>query len=120
MSWMCWVQREVKNNLYGGQFVFYDNSGYVKKSGKIGTGYYFDNTATGERYQIVIYGDLSGEGNINLNDKKALVNHLLGKNNLGDTYFKAADINGDAHLDLKDYVAMDSYLKGEYKIDQHR
>ncbi len=111
---------DMKNNLYGGHFLFYDNAGYVKKSGKIGTGYSVENTDTAEKYRIIIYGELSGEGNINSVDKKAMANNLLGKKHLDEIYTKAADINGDSKLNLKDYVALDSYLKGEYSIEQNR
>ena len=49
-----------------------------------------------------------------------MANNLLGKKHLDEIYTKAADINGDSKLNLKDYVALDSYLKGEYSIEQNR
>lgn len=110
----------IRNNMQGGTFVFYDSKGYVKTSGKIGTGNYIENVDTGERFYILIYGELSSEGNINSSDKKALVNHLLNKQPLDGLYLKAADIDGDSQVSLKDYVALDSYLKGEYRINQNR
>lgn len=110
----------VRENIQGGTFTFYDSKGNLKTSGKVGTGTVIENTDTGERFCIIMYGELSGEGNINTSDKTSLVNYLLNKQSLEGVYLEAADINGDSKVNLKDYAAFDAYLKGEYNINQKR
>ena len=109
-----------KGHMQSGEFVIYDRNGYVKNSGSIGTGYTIEDISNGEKLQVVVYGDLRGEGSINSSDKKALANYLLKDTGLEGCYYQAADINGDSQVNLKDYVALDRYLKGEYKINQNR
>ena len=111
---------EIKNNIRGESFTFYDNKGNIKKSGVIGTGSIIENTETKERFCVIIYGELSGEGNINSVDKTVLANHILEAAELEGVYLTAADINGDSQVNLKDYVALDSYMKGTYSINQNR
>ena len=110
----------VKERVQGGELTFYDSSGNIKSGGKVGTGNIIESKELGSRLCVIVYGELSGEGNINSSDKKALVNHILNKQTLSDVYLEAADINGDTHVDLKDYVAIDRFLKGEYEINQKR
>lgn len=100
---------------------FFDKNGNIKSSGVIGTGASVQpGENIEEKYYLVIYGDLSGEGNINSNDSKILVDALLGKKSLDGVYFQAGDVNGDSKVDLRDYVALDNYMKGQYKIEQKR
>ena len=110
----------VRDNISGGTCKFYDSKGNLKTSGKVGTGNVIENADTGERFTVIMYGELSGEGNINSSDKNILVNYLLKKQNLEGIYLQAADVNGDSQVNLKDYAALDSYLKGEYNINQKR
>ena len=113
----------IRNNIDSGgaALSFFDKNGSVKTSGVIGTGAGLQvGNNTDNRYYLVIYGELSGEGNINSSDKKILVNTLLGKQGLNGVYSMAGDVNGDSSVDLRDYVALDDYLKGQYKIDQKR
>lgn len=111
---------EIKNNIRTENLTFYDSKGNIKKSGVIGTGSIIENTETKERFCIIIYGELSGEGNINSLDKTVLANHILEAKELNGVYRTAADINGDSQVNLKDYVALDGYMKGNYSINQNR
>ncbi len=71
------------------------------KSGKLGTGakVYF---AQGNVSTIIIRGELTGEGNINSRDIKAILNHLSKKELLQGEYLIAADVNGDRCVTTKD------------------
>lgn len=71
------------------------------KSGKLGTGakVYF---ADGNETIIIIRGELTGEGNINSRDVKAILNHLSTKELLKGDRLIAADVNDDGVVDTKD------------------
>lgn len=71
------------------------------KSGKLGTGakiYFADNKIT----TVIIKGDLTGEGNINSRDIRAILDHLSTKELLKESYLIAADINSDGKITTKD------------------
>lgn len=71
------------------------------KSGKLGTGakVYF---AQGDITTIIICGELTGEGNINSRDIKAILDQLSKKEILKGEYLIAADVNGDGKVTTKD------------------
>ncbi len=75
--------------------------GNIIKNGKVGTGtrVHFEN---GEFISLVILGELTGEGNINSRDTKALLNMLCGKETLTNSFYEAADINSDGEINTKD------------------
>lgn len=101
---------------------FTDSNGGVKTSGTIGTGGAVNFCGSGKTltYTIIIYGDLTGEGNVNSNDKNRLYDHLLGSSVLRGEELEAADINDDGCADLRDLVALSQYLNGKYQITQRR
>lgn len=101
---------------------FYDYNGNAKTSGTIGTGGKIDiiTNETILHFNIIIFGDLSGEGNINTKDKTLLYKHLLGESQLDGCSFDAADLNSDYTVDLKDLVAMNNYFNNKYKLTQNR
>lgn len=112
-----------KNIQYGSYSIsFCDYSGASKTSGNIGTGSIVTFTGGGQTksFTIVVYGDITGEGNINTRDKTEMFNYLLGISSLNDICIKAADINNDAESDLKDLVALSKHLDGNYEIKQNR
>ncbi len=75
--------------------------GTVIKSGKLGTGATVKLT-TGETITVVIYGEVTGEGNINSRDLKALLNHLSRKEYLSGSFLSAADADNDGEITTKD------------------
>lgn len=114
---------QIKNNIQYSNYTlsFLDHNGNTKNSGSIGTNAVlkFDGKAT-HTYTVIIFGDLTGEGNINSSDKKQLVSHLLGIEQLSDSYLSAADITDDNSVNLKDLVALSQYLSDSYEINQKR
>lgn len=108
-------------NMQGYSLTFNDHNGSSKSSGVIGTGAnIFFYGPDSKMYHLVVFGDLSGEGNINSRDKSMLANHLLGKEKISDESFASADVNDDGICDLKDLVALEEYTNGQYSINQSR
>jgi len=74
-------------------------------SGKLGTGATFA-LSTGEVITVVIYGELTGEGNVNSRDLKALLNHLSRKELLQGSFLISADLDSDGLITTKDLLML--------------
>jgi beta-N-acetylglucosaminidase len=112
----------IKNNVGSRATVeVKDESGRVKADGEfIGTGNMINikNTAGAADYTYVLYGDLTGDGEINSADLLKLRLHLLGTNTLSGAYVKAANPNKDAEINSADLLKIRQYLLGTASIDQ--
>ena len=112
--------KSVKGFKNNGKYIYLDSSVTVsafkksvgglnvdfptKYSGNIGTN---TDVIIGKRgYQFVIRGDLTGEGNVNLNDERAMFKRLLGVEKLRGAFKKAADLNGDGKVSNADLVLL--------------
>lgn len=79
----------------------------VRKSGNIATAMTADfSLGDAVSFELCVGGDLTGEGNVNSKDRKALLDFLLGSWNLTGAYLCAADINIDNSVDLLDAVTI--------------
>lgn len=87
----------------GNKVAVYDASGNLKKT-----------------YDIVIYGDINGDGAVNALDMIKLNRHILGKGTLTSAYLEAADANrkGDGGNAL-DMIIMNRHILGKSKISQN-
>ena len=117
--------KEFKNNIsyntekYSIHFINYSNSAVT--SGIVGTNMKVilkENDKTRCEYTIVIYGDLTGEGNINSRDTNALLNYLLGKTSLEDPCLLAADINHDNVVNTLDLLLLEKYICDSIPVPQ--
>ena len=84
--------------------VFYKHSGERYDSGRLGTG--MKTVLPDGTYAVVIYGDVTGEGNVNSRDLNACLDHLLGTPLASGAYTAAADVSGDGAVDLKDALIL--------------
>ena len=87
----------------GNKVAVYDASGKLKKT-----------------YDIVVYGDINGDGAVNALDMIKLNRHILGKGTLTGSYLEAADANrkGDGGNAL-DMIIMNRHILGKSKISQN-
>lgn len=87
------------------------------------------NLATGDKitiklgddiktYEVVIYGDVNGDGVIKATDYVKIKNHIMGTNGLTGAYQKAADVNKDGAIKATDYVLVKNNIMGTYTISQ--
>ncbi len=117
--------KEFKDNIlyntekYSIHFINYSNSAVT--SGIVGTNMKVilkEKNKTKCEYTIVIYGDLTGEGNINSRDTNTLLNHLLGKTSLSGPYLLAADINHDNVVNTLDLLLLEKYIYDSIPVPQ--
>lgn len=89
------------------------SDGSVKKT-TFATGDTLEITSGNETktYNIIIYGDLNGDGVITLADLLAVQKIILEKSNLSGAYLKAGDINKDGSVTLVDLLAVQKHLLG--------
>ena len=69
-------------------------------------------------YNIVIYGDVSGDGNISAVDYVLIKNNIMGKRSLDNAYKEAADVNRDGVISAVDYVKIKNSIMGKATINQ--
>lgn len=98
------------------------NGGFEKTDGIICTGdrvYIYDlNSAVSASYDIVIYGDINGDGTIKSTDLLAGQRHILGLKQLTGAYLEAADINHDGTIKSTDLLAGQRHILGIKNISQ--
>lgn len=104
-----------KSNVsYGENSIqFTNHNNQIKTSGTIGTGWRVDFSGNGRTvsYYIIIYGDLTGEGNINSRDITALSNYLVEKSEFSKYQLYASDINEDGISDSLDLLLIRKMIK---------
>ena len=75
--------------------------------------------STGETYTIVIYGDLTGDGEIDSADLLRMRQQLLGKVTLSGSYLEAAHVyNRSGDVDSSDLLRLRLHLLGKTSINQ--
>ncbi len=91
-------------------------------TGVIGTGnklvLYMENGNVLRSYDIVIYGDVTGDGAISLTDIVRLRQYLLGNRKLEGAYVEAADCTKNGDVGLADIVRIRRHLLGLIVIEQ--
>ena len=75
--------------------------------------------STGETYTLVIYGDLTGDGEIDSADLLRMRQQLLGKVTLSGAYLEAAHVyNSSGNVDSSDLLRLRQHLLGKTSINQ--
>lgn len=94
-------------DLLGGDkdnFFVYDANSKKVTSGQLGTG--MQVSFRSQSYTLIIYGELTFEGNINSRDLKLMMKFITGEITPSDLQFKAADINCDGNITVKDLLLL--------------
>lgn len=111
-----------KIDNYNGAYSKILNKNGNEKDGLVGTGdILITYNSSGEeisRYEIVIYGDVNGDGEIDLFDFAQIKRSILGIADPSGIYWKAADCNRDGELDLFDFAKVKRYILGIGSINQ--
>lgn len=75
-----------------------------------------ENGAVKRSYDIVVTGDVNGDGKINITDMIAVKSHILGKSLLTGTQGVAADVNGDGKINITDFIKVKAAILKKDKI----
>ena len=95
-------------------------SGKKKTSGKIGTGDIVKITVSGNTstYNVIIFGDVTGDGVINALDLLKIQKHIIGASSLKGAFLQAANIKRSGGLSALDLLKVQKFLMGAAKISQ--
>ena len=96
-----------KNNIY---VCDPEMKGTLTSPQTITTGNNILNFSTGETLQIVVLGDIDGNGKINVADMTVMKNIINGSSNISGANLKAADIDRDGDVDVADMMALKNMI----------
>lgn len=82
----------------------------VKDSERIATGQVI--TALGNKYTVVLYGDINGDGKVNIIDCTTVKRALQGIINIDKAYEKAAYVSMRNKISINDYTRIKRYIQG--------
>lgn len=107
----------VKNiTIKNGGKVVITNAAGIERSGDIATGdvitVYSSAGAKLSSYNIVVKGDIDGDGKVDILDIVRIKNQMLGNTKLDGAYLSAADMDNNGSVDLMDIVKAKSLLLG--------
>lgn len=92
--------------------VLTDKDGNTLSGGdKVGTSAIL--TADGETVEVVIYGDIDGDGVVNNKDAAIIARYISGKESLSGAFETAADVNGDGEVNNRDAAFAARFLVGK-------
>lgn len=97
----------------------YKGNAKVENTALIGTGMIaciMDGNKITKKYTVIITGDTSGDGKINITDMIAVKANILKKTMLAGVYSKAGDVNGDDKINITDFIKIKATLLGKDSI----
>ncbi|MBR3965167.1 MAG: hypothetical protein IKJ80_07150 [Clostridia bacterium] len=105
---------EIYSLLANDDVVIKDAKGNVVTDGKVGTGYTVTSTVNGtsETVDVVVVGDINGDGNVASADVLTLTSALISGKQLNGAYKAAADSNGDGAVTSTDILHLSSKVRG--------
>lgn len=116
---------EFKKNLQAsnGEAIVVQKADGTLQEGAVGTGnkvVIIDSTGIAKAtYQVVVYGDVNGDGNIFATDYRIIKNQIMGdKQLLFDLYKKAADVDRDGNVYATDYRLIKNHIMEVSEISQ--
>lgn len=71
-----------------------------------------------KEYEIVIYGDVNGDGKIKATDYVLIKNKIMGSITLSGAYLEAADVDHNGQVKATDYVKIKNMIMGTGTINQ--
>ena len=97
----------------------YNGNTKVDNNALVGTGMtvcIMDGSKVAKKYTVIITGDTSGDGKINITDMIAVKANILKKSTLTGVYSKAGDVNGDSKINITDFIKIKATLLGKDSI----
>ena len=106
---------------HGGATVKLLNKNGAEQTGVVCTGsilQVFDGTTLVTSYEIVIYGDVSGDGYVNTLDAIKVNRYTIGLGTLTGAYLEAADASRDKNVNTLDSIFINRFSIGVVTINQ--
>lgn len=97
------------------------NQDGTEHTGLVATGNILAISAEGmeaKKYEVVVSGDINGDGRISNADQVLLQKHILGIEKQKGCYKKAANVSGDGGITNKDLVLLQKHILGIARIGE--
>lgn len=107
---------ELRNKFYklGHEVAVTDSNWNSKVSGKLSTG---DKLSIDNKvYEIIIYGDSTGDGVINSKDLLSIQKYILGQKEFSGVFKESSDVNKDGAINSKDLLRIQKAILGLAEI----
>jgi len=117
---ISFIKNKIANANDNAKIELRDSINNEKNSGKLSTGDKVIVTI-GEQtkeYEVVIYGDANGDGEINAIDYVRIRKYIMNTVNLSGSYIESSDVNKDGNVDAIDYVRIRKYIMNTANIEQ--
>lgn len=88
----------------------------VKNYDIASTGYTITDKKNSKEYNIVVLGDINGDGEVRATDYIQVKNHINGSKKLNEIESLAGDVNSDGEVRATDYILIKNYIKGSSNI----
>lgn len=114
------IKEKIINVNNSATVILKDRNDKEKISGKVATGDKILVTVGSETktYEIVIYGDVNGDGIITASDYARVKNTFLKKSSLSGAFKEAADANKSGDITASDYARIKNTFLGKSSISQ--
>jgi len=111
---ISFIKNKIINENSNASVTLTDSFGNEKNNGGMATGDKVIVTVGEEvkEYEIVIYGDVSGDGNVDGLDFIRIKKYMLSQITLNDANYNAADISKDGNVDGLDFIRIKKYMLG--------
>ena len=117
---ISYIKQKILNGNPSAVVVLKNSSDKEKNSGNLATGDKILITVGSDTksYEVVIYGDVNGDGKIAASDYVKIKNHIMNKSTLSGVYSEASDVNKDGKIAASDYVKIKNHIMGKSGISQ--
>ena len=114
------IKEKIINANKNAKVVLQNKNGEVKENGIVCTGDRVVITVLDEvkTYEVVIYGDVNGDGMIKATDYVLVKNKIMGTITLSGAYLEAADVDRNGFVKATDYVKIKNKIMGISEIPQ--
>lgn len=108
------IKTKILNANSDASVILKDRNDSIKESGIVSTGDKVIITVGSEtkEYELVVYGDVNGDGKIKATDYVLIKNKIMGTGILSGPYLEAADVNRDGNVKATDYVLIKNSIMG--------
>ena len=67
-------------------------------------------------YTVIVRGDASGDGRVNITDMLLIRAHITAQKSLEDAFWQAGDVSGDGNVTILDFLQVKAAILGTIKL----
>ena len=114
------IKNKISNANSNAIVTLTSSSGNEKNNGIIATGDKIEVKVGSDDklYEVVVYGDVNGDGKISATDYVRIKNNIMGTSSLSGVYKEAADVDRNGKVAATDYVKIKNNIMGTGTIVQ--